>query len=160
MKCFQMGKGFKNNLKAKFVRVARTCRKSLNFPYSKLNFFFFLHILSHLFIYLLTLFNIDYKTLAAYALIKIDYPPLAHKKRNKNVNKSVKEDNKQDVYTVLSNKPSLLNVHFTYCTWTLPTLPFFNFLFKNVETRRIFRFFRYQVPYLRSSILDVNFLKN
>ena len=25
------------------------------------------------FIYLLTLFNIDYKTLAAYALIKIDY---------------------------------------------------------------------------------------
>ena len=27
------------------------------------------------FIYLLTLFNVDYKTLAAYALIKIDYPP-------------------------------------------------------------------------------------
>ena len=25
--------------------------------------------------YLLTLFNVDYKTLAAYALIKIDYPP-------------------------------------------------------------------------------------
>ena len=29
-----------------------------------------------IFIYLLTLFNIDYKTLAAYALIKIDYPSL------------------------------------------------------------------------------------
>ena len=28
-----------------------------------------------LFIYLITLFNVDYKTLAAYALIKIDYPP-------------------------------------------------------------------------------------
>ena len=27
------------------------------------------------FIYLLTLFNVDHKTLAAYALIKIDYPP-------------------------------------------------------------------------------------
>ena len=27
------------------------------------------------FIYLLTLFNVDYKTLAVYALIKIDYPP-------------------------------------------------------------------------------------
>ena len=27
------------------------------------------------FIYLLTLFNVDYNTLAAYALIKIDYPP-------------------------------------------------------------------------------------
>ena len=40
------------------------------------------------FIYLLTLFNIDYKTLAAYALIKIDSPPSFHKKHNKNVNKS------------------------------------------------------------------------
>ena len=40
-----------------------------------------------LFIYLLTLFNVDYKTLAAYALIKIDYPPYpSHKKHNKNVN--------------------------------------------------------------------------
>ena len=28
-----------------------------------------------LLIYLLTLFNVDYKTLAAYALIKINYPP-------------------------------------------------------------------------------------
>ena len=28
-----------------------------------------------LFIYLLTLFNVDYKILAAYALIKIEYPP-------------------------------------------------------------------------------------
>ena len=46
------------------------------------------------FIYLLTLFKVDYKTLAAYALIKIDYPP-SHKKHNKNVNKSVvKEDNR------------------------------------------------------------------
>ena len=32
-------------------------------------------VLTYLFIYLLTLFNVDYKTLAAYALIKIDYPP-------------------------------------------------------------------------------------
>ena len=31
--------------------------------------------LQNLFIYLLTLCNVDYKTLAAYALIKIDYPP-------------------------------------------------------------------------------------
>ena len=56
----------------------------------------------HLVIYLLSLFNVDYKTLAAYALIKIDYPPPAppphlppsHKKHNKNVNKSVKEENR------------------------------------------------------------------
>ena len=46
-----------------------------------------------LFIYLLTLFNVDYKTLPAYALIKIDYPPSTHKKHNKNVNKRVKEGN-------------------------------------------------------------------
>ena len=32
---------------------------------------------------LLTLFNVDYKTLAAYTLIKIDYPP--HKKNNENL---------------------------------------------------------------------------
>ena len=43
----------------------------------------------YLFIYLLTLFYVDYKTLAAYALIKIDFPP-PHKKGNENVNKSVK----------------------------------------------------------------------
>ena len=40
----------------------------------------FIYLLIYLFIYLsfylLTLFNVDYKTLAAYALIKIDYPPL------------------------------------------------------------------------------------
>ena len=49
----------------------------------------------YLFIYLLTLFNVDYKALAAYALIKIDYPPpsASHKKHNKNVNKSIKEEN-------------------------------------------------------------------
>ena len=53
----------------------------------------------YLFIYLLTLSNVDYKTLAAYALIKIDPPPpfplsLSHKKDNKNVNKSAKEKNR------------------------------------------------------------------
>ena len=49
-------------------------------------------------IYLLTLFNVDYKTLAAYALIKIDYPPPpSHKKHNKNVNKSVKEENRMRI---------------------------------------------------------------
>ena len=53
------------------------------------------------FIYLLTLFNLDYNTLAAYALIKIDYTPLpppslslslslSHKKHNKNVKKKCK----------------------------------------------------------------------
>ena len=47
------------------------------------------------FIYLLTLFNVDYKTLAAYALIKIDYPP--QKKHNENINKSVKEDNRMRI---------------------------------------------------------------
>ena len=36
----------------------------------------------------------DYKTLAAYALIKIDYPPHKKQKLNKIVNKSVKEDNR------------------------------------------------------------------
>ena len=47
----------------------------------------------YLFIYLLTLLKVNYKTLAAYALIKIDYPPF-HKKHNKNVNNSVKEKNR------------------------------------------------------------------
>ena len=45
MKCFQMGKGYKNNLKAKFVGVTRTCEKSLTPPYTRLNVF--LHVLSH-----------------------------------------------------------------------------------------------------------------
>ena len=45
MKCFQMGKGYKDNLKAKFVRVTRTCGKSLTPPYTRLNVF--LHVLSH-----------------------------------------------------------------------------------------------------------------
>ena len=56
------------------------------------------------FIYLLTLFNLDYNTLAAYALIKIDYTPslslslsLSHKKHNKNVKKSVKEENRMRI---------------------------------------------------------------
>ena len=49
-------------------------------------FFFFQYVFSftrvhdilfiYLFIYLLTLLKVNYKTLAAYALIKIDYPPL------------------------------------------------------------------------------------
>ena len=52
--------------------------------------------LSRLF-YLLTLFSVDYKTLAAYALIKIDYPSPSHKKHNKNVNKSVKEENRMRI---------------------------------------------------------------
>ena len=53
--------------------------------------------------YLLTLFNVDYKTLAVYALIKIDYPPpllpppFSHKKHDKNVNKSVKEENRMRI---------------------------------------------------------------
>ena len=45
--------------------------------------------LCNLLIYLLTLFNVDYKTLVAYALIKIDYP-----------------------YTVFSSKRYMLNVKF------------------------------------------------
>ena len=40
----------------------------------------------------------------------------------------------------------MLNVSFTYSTWTLFTLPFSNFLFKNGERRRIFIFFRYYNP--------------
>ena len=47
--------------------------------------------------FLLTLFNVNYKTLAAYALIKFDYPPRSHKKHNKNVNKSVKEENRMRI---------------------------------------------------------------
>ena len=39
-------------------------------------------------------------------------------------------------------------------TTKLCALEFSNLLFKNVERRRIFSFFRYQVPYLRSSIRD------
>ena len=57
-------------------------------------YFRFIDLFIYLFIYLFTLFNVDYKTLAAYALIKIDYPPPSHKKYDKNVNKSVKEDNR------------------------------------------------------------------
>ena len=34
----------------------------------------------------------------------------------------------------------MLNVRFTYSKWTLFTLPFSNFLFKNVERRRIWIF--------------------
>ena len=50
-------------------------------------------------IYLLTLFNVDYKTLAAYALIKIDYPlSPSHKKHNKNINKNVKEENRMRIH--------------------------------------------------------------
>ena len=75
-----------------------------------------------------------------------------HKKRDKNVNKNVKEDNR--ICTVLSNKPYMLNASFTYSTWTLFTLLFSNFLFRNFERRCIFNFFSYQVPYLRSSIRD------
>ena len=48
----------------------------------------------YLFIYLLTLLNVDYETLVAYALIKIDYPSSSNKKHNKTVNKSVKEENR------------------------------------------------------------------
>ena len=92
-----------------------------------------------LFIYLLTLFNVDYKILAAYALMKIDYPPPSHKKRNKNVNKSVKEDNWMCKQFFQIN----LSVRFTYSTWTLFTLSFSNFLFKKVKRRRIFSFFSY-----------------
>ena len=55
---------------------------------------------------------------------------------------------------VLSNKPYMLNGSFTYSAWTLFILPFSNFLDKNFERRHIFRFFRYQVPYLRSSLRD------
>ena len=79
----------------------------------------------YLLIDLLTLFNVDCKTLAVYPLIKIDYP---HKKHNKNVNKSIKEDNR--MCTVLLHKTYMLNVTLTYSTWPLFTLPFSNFLFK------------------------------
>ena len=54
----------------------------------------FIYLFIYLLVCLLTLFNVDYKTLAAYALIKIDYHPPSHKKHNKNINKSVKEDNR------------------------------------------------------------------
>ena len=54
--------------------------------------------------------------------------------------------------TVLSNKPYMVNVSFTYSTWTLFTLPFSGNNLKNFEKRNIFSFFRYQVPYQRSSI--------
>ena len=88
-----------------------------------------------LFIYLLTLFNVDYNTLAAM------HQSTPQKKHNKNVNKNIKEVNR--ICTVLSNIPYILNVRFTYCRWTLFTLPFSNFLFKNFEITRIFSFFRY-----------------
>ena len=43
--------------------------------------------------------NVDYKTLAAYALIKIDYPlSPSHKKHNKNINKNVKEENRMRIH--------------------------------------------------------------
>ena len=44
------------------------------FPCS-VGFLLSIYLFIYLFIYLLTLFNVDYKTLAAYALMKIDYPP-------------------------------------------------------------------------------------
>ena len=74
-------------------------------------------------IYLLTLFNVDYKILTAYALIKIDYPPpsppVSHKKHNKNGNKSVKEDNRMCIQFFQINPTCwmyvlhILNGHFS-----------------------------------------------
>ena len=43
------------------------------FPCS-VGFLLSIYLFIYLFIYLLALFNVDYKTLATYALIKIDYP--------------------------------------------------------------------------------------
>ena len=54
------------------------------------------------FIYLLTLFNVDYKKLEQLCANQNRHPP-SHKKHNKNVNKNEKEVNR--MCTVLSNKP-------------------------------------------------------
>ena len=94
---------------------------------------------------------------------------LSHKKHKKNVNKSVK-GTEQDVHTVFSNKPYMLTVRFTYSTWTLFTLPFSNFLFKNVERRQMLSFVKvlgsifevlYTCPVFYSSLIcRVQTLKN
>ena len=98
------------------INLAHLCCGKINGG-QKLMGLRYINNLCNLLIYLLTLFNVDYKTLAANALIKIDYP-----------------------YTVFSNKRYTLNVNFTCSTWKLFTLPFSNFLFKNVEKRGIFSF--------------------
>ena len=85
----------------------------------------------HLFIYLSNLFNVDYKTLASYALIKMDYhlpPPIIKNnkikiKHNKNVNKSVKKENKLRIqfFEIIPTTCWMYVSHILQ--WTLFTLP-------------------------------------
>ena len=93
----------------------------------------------HIFIYLFTLFNVDYKTLVAYELIKIDYPSPSNKKHNKNVNKSVKEENRLRMQFFQIT----IHVECTFYIFYMDTFRPCIFQFpKNVE-RRTFSFFRY-----------------
>ena len=61
--------------------------------------------------------------------------------------------------TVLSNKPFMLHVSFTYSTWTLFTLPSFNFFFKNFEGRRIFTFCKVLGSIFEFLYISVPYLK-
>ena len=57
---------------------------------------------------------------------------------NKNVNRNIGEVDRMSI--VLSNKPYMLNVSFTYSAWTLFFLPFSNFLVKNLKVDTFFVF--------------------